>query len=113
MGGRRDDQGGGGSTLPALPDLVDLPVTLASQPLEVAPHLFVELLDFLVGLRLGERILVEDLALGDLGLVDVSRLGDADLLRVCERALLLDRGLPVLLAQPLTDAQKVSIAEAR
>src|SRR3989441_6578083 len=67
MGGRRDDQGGGGSTLPALPDLVDLPVTLASQPLEVAPHLFAELLDFLVALRLGERILVEDLALGDLG----------------------------------------------
>src|SRR3989442_6442935 len=55
MGGRRDDQGGGGSTLPALPDLVDLPVTLASQPLEVAPHLFVELLDFLVALRLGEE----------------------------------------------------------
>src|SRR5439155_1608036 len=73
MGGRRDDQGGGGSTLPALPDLVDLPVTLASQLFEVAPHLFVELLDFLVNLRLGERILMEDLALGDLGLVDVSR----------------------------------------
>src|SRR5947199_172922 len=74
---------------------------VASQPLEVPPHPLVELLDFLLGLRLGERILVEDLALGDLGLVDVSRLGDADLLRVCERALLLDRGLPVLLAQPL------------
>src|SRR3989475_11691940 len=101
MGGRRDDQGGGGSTLPALPDLVDLPVTLASQPLEVGPHLFAELLDFLVALRLDERILVEDLTLGDLGLVDVSRLGEARLLRVCERPLLLDRGLPVLLAQPL------------
>src|SRR5207245_3875223 len=105
MGGRRDDQGGGGSTLPALPDLVDLPVTLASQPLEVAPHLFAELLDFLVALRLGERILVEDLALGDLGLVDGSRLGDAHLLRGSARAPLLDRRLAGLVASPLQRAR--------
>src|SRR2546421_495567 len=97
---RVGDPEGTRPALPAPSDLVDLPVTLANQPLEVAPHLLLELLELLGAARLGKRVPVKDLALGDLGLVDLSHFGEACLLRVRERTFL-DRGLPVFLAQAL------------
>src|SRR5438093_1256498 len=97
---RVEDPEGTRPALPAPSDLVDLPVTLANQPLEVAPHLLLELLDLLGAARLDERVPVKDLALSDLGLVDLSHFGEAGFLRIRERTFL-DRGLPVFLAQAL------------
>src|SRR5207244_12720574 len=86
--------------LPALPDLVDLAVAVARQSVQVDPQCFVELLDLLVGAGFGERVPVENLALGHLGLVGPSHLGDARLLLVGQRTLC-GAGVSILLTQAL------------
>src|SRR2546427_12483207 len=68
--------------LPAFPDLVDLAVAVPGQSVQVDPQCFVELLDLLLGAGLGECVPVENLPLGNLGLVGPSHLGDARLLLV-------------------------------
>src|SRR5467141_2128208 len=86
--------------LPAFPDLVDAAVAVARQSLQVEPQRFVDLLDLLVGTGLGEGVPVENLALGNFGLVGLSHLGDARLLLVGQRTLS-GAGFSVLLAQAL------------
>src|SRR5262249_47230081 len=78
----------------------DLAVAVAAEALPVAGQLRVGLLDVLGRLGLPEGVLVEDLALGDPGLVALPDLGDGCLLGLGQWSL---RGaaLLVLLAQPL------------
>jgi hypothetical protein len=73
-------------SLPSLPDLLDLPVSVAAEAIAIAHQLLVELVDLLGALRLAQRVAVQGLPLGDLGVVDASRLCDRRLLLVGERA---------------------------
>ncbi len=82
------------------PDLGDLAVAVAGQPLQVPPEILVEQLDLLTSRGLAERGLVEDLALRGLRLVDLAGLGDGGLLGVGERASI-DVGVLVLLPEAL------------
>src|SRR5260370_19704961 len=54
------------------PDLGDLAVAVAGQPLQVPPEILVEQLDLLTSRGLAQRGLVEDLALRGLRLVDLA-----------------------------------------
>ena len=82
------------------PDLGDLAVAVAHQPLHIAPQILVQQLDLLTGRGLAERGLVENLPLGALRPVDLAGLGDGALLGVGERAIT-DVGLLVLLLKAL------------
>ena len=75
--------------LAAAADPFDLAVALGSDALAVAAVLLLELLDRLgLAARLAERGVVEDLAFGELRLVDPAQLGDSCALVVTELLLL-------------------------
>src|SRR4030095_7133077 len=68
-----------------LPDLGDLPVGVGGQALELPAHLLAEPLDLVVAGGAGDRVAMQDLALGHPGLVHVARLAARRPLRVRER----------------------------
>src|SRR5207248_9270219 len=82
------------------PDLADLAVAVAHQPLHIAPQMLVQQLDLLMGPGLAERGSVENLPLGALRREDLTDLGDGGLLGIGERAIT-DVGLLVLLLEAL------------
>ena len=82
------------------PDLADLAVAVARQPLVIAPQIVVQQLDLLTGRSLAERGPVENFSLGGLRREDLTDLSDGGLLGVGERVLI-DVGLLVLLPEAL------------
>src|SRR4029450_5366556 len=86
----------------AVADLVDLAVALARDPFAVAAIVQVEVLERLGVRRLAPVGLVQDLALGQLGLVHLAQLGDPRLLLLAESALR-DALRAVLLLEALQD----------
>src|SRR5262249_49021663 len=82
------------------PDLRDLEIAIVGQALLVAPEILVEPLDLLVRPGAGEGRPVQDVELGDLGRVELTRLGNGGFLIVAEGPIL-DACFLVLLAEAL------------
>src|SRR5580765_2384368 len=82
------------------PDLGDLAVPLAGQPLLVAAEIVVQPLDVLVGGGAGQSSLVQDVQLRHFGGVKLAGVGDGRLLLFGERAVV-DARFLVLLAEAL------------
>src|SRR5215470_5362618 len=82
------------------PDLRDLAIAIVGQTLLVAPEILVEPLDLLVRPGAGEGRAVQDVQLGYLGRVELTRLGNGGFLVVAEGPIL-DACFLVLLAEAL------------
>src|SRR5499426_2268787 len=82
------------------PDLRDLAIAIVGQALLVAPEILVEPLDLLVRPGAGEGGAVQDVQLGDLGRVELTRFGNGGFLVVAEGPIL-DARFLVLLAEAL------------
>src|SRR5262245_59804809 len=80
------------------PDLRDLAVAIAGQPLLVTPEIVVETLDLLVRLGAGDGRAVQDVELGALGREELANLRDGRFLLLAERSVF-DARLLVLLAE--------------